>query len=195
MSRAGVATPASRWQIFRLRYYRDLAYHRQLSNQLARLTRSTTKLRDRFAGTLRPFSRHAITLSPYCQRRCAVARAMPNRQQIAFHGARSARAQTSLASSASSQRSQPQRLLHPADRGGRRRWQPHRLRLLANAIGKLHDHLRPGVEVARHAHRRQPTNQRTRLRPDAPRPFRRSSYPRSASRCSCCRRASRRSGE
>jgi hypothetical protein len=32
----------------------------------------------RFPGTLRPFSLHAITLSPYCHRRCAVARAMPN---------------------------------------------------------------------------------------------------------------------
>jgi hypothetical protein len=39
---------------------------------------------DRFARTLRPLSRHAITFSSYCQRRCAVARAIPNCQQIAF---------------------------------------------------------------------------------------------------------------
>lgn len=46
-------------------------------------------------------SRQTITLTPYSQRRCAVARAIPNRQQIAFHCAPSARAHTSLASSPS----------------------------------------------------------------------------------------------
>jgi hypothetical protein len=39
---------------------------------------------DRLAGSFRPFRRHAITLSPYCQRRCAVARPIPNCQQIAL---------------------------------------------------------------------------------------------------------------
>jgi hypothetical protein len=58
---------------------------RHLFNQLARLTPSITRLRDRFFGTRRPLSRYAITLSPYCQRRFAVARPIPKRQQIAFH--------------------------------------------------------------------------------------------------------------
>src|SRR3954471_18280738 len=101
---------------------RDMPAH--LFNQLTRLTFSTTKLRDRFAGTLRPFSRHATTLSPYCQRRCAVARPMPNRQQIAFHGVRSDRAQTSLACAGSSQRNQASassiRVMAMLDGGGRR---------------------------------------------------------------------------
>lgn len=39
---------------------------------------------DRLAGSFRPFRRHAITLSAYCQRRCAVARPIPNCQQIAL---------------------------------------------------------------------------------------------------------------
>ena len=39
----------------------------------------------------------AIRLSPHHHRRCAVARAMPKRQRISFHGVPSARAQTSLA--------------------------------------------------------------------------------------------------
>ena len=90
----------------------------------APLTRSTTKLRDRFAGTLRPLSRQAIRQSAYCQRRCAVARAIPNRQQIAFHGAPSARAQTSFASSGLRKRDQvivsSIRLIAEGDGGGRR---------------------------------------------------------------------------
>ena len=48
--------------------------------------RSTTNARERFDGTLRPFSRHAINASAYCQRLFAVARAMPKRQQICFQG-------------------------------------------------------------------------------------------------------------
>ena len=49
---------------------------------------------DRLCGTLLPLSLHAITLNPYCHRRCAVARKMPKRQQIAFHGVPSDRAQS-----------------------------------------------------------------------------------------------------
>ena len=86
-----------------------------LFNQLTRLTFSIRKLRDRFVGTLRPFSRHAIKLSPYCQRRCAVARPIPKRQQIAFHGVRSDRAQTSLASSPFEPTQPAERLLHSRD--------------------------------------------------------------------------------
>ena len=54
----------------------------------------------------------------------------------------------------------PERFLHPADRGRRWRRQPHRLGLLADPIGELHDHGRPCVEVARHAHRRQTPDHR-----------------------------------
>ena len=63
----------------------------------ARRDRSTINLRDRFAGIVRPLRRQEIRLSPYSQRRYAVARETPKRQQIAFHGARSARIQTSRA--------------------------------------------------------------------------------------------------
>ncbi len=45
--------------------------------------------------------------------------------------------------------------LHPTDGCGRRRWQPHRFCLLADAVRELDDHRRPCVEIARHAHRRQ----------------------------------------
>ena len=38
---------------------------------------------------------HAITLSPYRQRRCAGARAIPKRQQISFHACKSPVPQTS----------------------------------------------------------------------------------------------------
>ena len=62
-------------------------------DELSKPTAITYSL-DLFPGTLRPLSRHAITLNPYCHRRCAVARAMPKCQQIAFHGVRSDRAQT-----------------------------------------------------------------------------------------------------
>jgi hypothetical protein len=65
-----------------------------------------TNFIDRFAGTRFPFSRQAMTAMPYCQRRFAVARLMPNSQQIDFHGLRLARSQTIRASSFSSQRSQ-----------------------------------------------------------------------------------------
>jgi hypothetical protein len=56
-----------------------------------------TNCRDRFPGTLRPLSRHAITLNPYCHRRCAVARAIPNCQQIAFYNVPSDRARAIIA--------------------------------------------------------------------------------------------------
>lgn len=56
--------------------------------------------------TQRPFSRQTITLRAYFQQRWVVAREMPKRQQIGFHGVRSARAQTSLASFGSSHCSQ-----------------------------------------------------------------------------------------
>ena len=65
-----------------------------------------------------------MTLSAYCSRLLAVALAMPNCQQMAFHGARSARIHTSLASSGSSQRSHGSvssiLLMDAADGGGRR---------------------------------------------------------------------------
>ena len=51
-----------------------------------------------------PFSRQVMTLSPYSHRRFAVARLMPNSQQIGFQAVRFARNQTSLASCGSSQR-------------------------------------------------------------------------------------------
>ena len=66
----------------------------------------TTKAFDRFDGTRFPFSFQTMTASPYCQRRLAVARLIPNCQQIGFHAVPSARAQTRRASSGSSQRSQ-----------------------------------------------------------------------------------------
>jgi hypothetical protein len=66
--------------------------------------RPITNSIDRFRGTLFPFIRQTITAMPYCQRRFAVARLMPNSQQIGFHCVRFARSQTSRASSFSSQR-------------------------------------------------------------------------------------------
>jgi len=100
------------------------ACRRYLFKQLARLTRSTTKLRDRIAGTLRTFTRHAIRQSPYCHRQITVTRPIPNRQQIACHGVRSGRAETRSTCLASSQCSQPSassiRLIAGGDGGGSR---------------------------------------------------------------------------
>ena len=80
--------------------------------------------RDRFVGTRRPLSRQTIRLNPYSHRRCAVARPMPKRQQIGFHGVPSARSHTSRASSGSSQVSHGSaasiRLIAAADGGGSR---------------------------------------------------------------------------
>lgn len=67
---------------------------------------STTDRRPRFVGTRRPFSRQTMTLSAYSQRRLAVARLIPNRQQIPFHGVPSARAHMRAASSRSRKRFQ-----------------------------------------------------------------------------------------
>jgi hypothetical protein len=65
-----------------------------------------------------------MTLSAYSQRRCAVARDRPKRQQMGFHGVPSARAQTSLASSGSSHTNQSKvfsiREIAAGDGGGRR---------------------------------------------------------------------------
>jgi hypothetical protein len=52
------------------------------------LARSTTNRRDWLRGVGRPFSLHAMMLNPYSQRRLAVARLMPNLQQMTFHGER-----------------------------------------------------------------------------------------------------------
>ena len=70
------------------------AIERELDVQLFRRKARGVELTDAGRALL-----DGARLSAYCQRRCAVARAMPNRQQIAFQGVRSARAQTSLASS------------------------------------------------------------------------------------------------
>jgi hypothetical protein len=64
--------------------------------------RSMTNLRDRFEDTRRPLSRHVITLTAYRQRRSAVGRLIPKRQQIIFQGVFSARAHTSFTSSGAS---------------------------------------------------------------------------------------------
>ena len=50
--------------------------------------------------------------------------------------------------------------LHPTDGIRRRRRQPHRLRLLTDTIGKLHDHLWPRVEVPWNTDLRQPLHRR-----------------------------------
>ena len=92
-------------------------------NELDDRTRSTRKARERFAGTFCPLSFQVMTLRPYSQRRHAVAREIPKRQQIGFHGVPSARAQTSRASSGSSHRSQgsvtSMRLMASGKGGGR----------------------------------------------------------------------------
>ena len=104
-------------------YAQNLAILSRMSSQAGAFARSTTKRRERRSEGRFPLSRQTITLTPYSQRRCAVERAIPNRQQIAFHCAPSARAHTSLASSPSSHRSQPSassiRLI-ASDDGGRR---------------------------------------------------------------------------
>ena len=154
-----------------------------LFNQVTRLTFSTTKLRERFVGTLRPFSRHAITLSPYCQRRCAVARPMPKRQQIAFHGVRSDRAQTSLASSGSSQRNQPSASSIRVMRNAGRWRQTHWAGLAAHAIGKLNHHRGPRVEITGHANGGQTPHHLGCILEPRLNDVRRSIYPRAASLC------------
>ena len=50
------------------------------------VARVTTNSINRFRGARLAFRRHTMTAIPYFQRRFAVARLMPNSQQIGFHG-------------------------------------------------------------------------------------------------------------
>ena len=147
------------------------------------------------SGHARPFSRHAMTQSAYCQRRFAAARAMPKFQQISFQACPLARSPHDLCIFGFEPTQPVQRFFHPGDRV-RRGWsQPQPLRLSADEISELGHHCGPCVEVSGNAHgwqaassRRAASSKRALDQLDGP------LLSMSASSASRCRRASRQAG-